>query len=272
MNFIISCSIVLYKSNDKVFEAIESFLNTTIPVRLFLVDNSPTNALQEQLKKYIKDSRVEYIFNNKNLGYGVAHNIAINKIIFSSTYHLVLNPDVIFREDVLTTLWKYMESNPTVGLVTPKVFYEDGRIQYTCKLLPTPLDLTLRRFLPKRLITSQMKRFELRDYYDAAFEAPYIHGCFMFLRTEALNKVGLFDERFFMYPEDIDLTRRIYKEYKTMFYPGVEIVHSHAKESYKSMKLFYIHIVNMIRYFNKWGWVFDNERRKINRKVLSQFK
>jgi GT2 family glycosyltransferase len=102
-------------------------------------------------------------------------------------------------------------------------------------------------------------------------EVPYLSGCFMFLRVAALKKVGLFDERFFMYPEDIDLTRRMYKEFKTVFYPEVEITHQHARESYKSLKLFYIHIVNMIRYFNKWGWFFDKERRIVNQRVISQY-
>jgi GT2 family glycosyltransferase len=102
-------------------------------------------------------------------------------------------------------------------------------------------------------------------------EVPYLSGFFMFLRIEALNYVGLFDERFFMYPEDIDLTRRIHKYYKTIFYPYTEIVHGYERGSYKSFKLFYIHIVNIIKYFNKWGWFFDKERKMVNKKILSQF-
>jgi GT2 family glycosyltransferase len=116
-----------------------------------------------------------------------------------------------------------------------------------------------------------MKKFELHHLdYDKAFQAPYIHGCFMLLRTEALKRVGLFDERFFMYPEDIDLTRRIYSHYKTMYNPAVEIVHEHEKGSYKSFRLLGIHLVNMVKYFNKWGWFFDKERSIINKRTLEQ--
>jgi GT2 family glycosyltransferase len=119
----------------------------------------------------------------------------------------------------------------------------------------------------------KIDRFELKSSgYDKEIEVPYLSGCFMFLRTESLKKVGLFDERFFMYPEDIDLTRRMHKEYRTMFYPNVSIVHEHEKGSYKSFKLLYIHIINMIKYFNKWGWIFDKERKSINKRILSQFK
>ena len=79
----------------------------------------------------------------------------------------------------------------------------------------------------------------------------------MFIRSEALKAEGLFDERFFMYPEDIDLTRRIHRHWKTLYYPACEIVHDHRAESYKSLRMTKIHIINMMRYFNKWGWWVD---------------
>jgi GT2 family glycosyltransferase len=92
----------------------------------------------------------------------------------------------------------------------------------------------------------------------------------MFLRTEALKTVGKFDEQFFMYPEDIDLTRRIHEKFRTVFYPSTVVTHYHTQGSYFSVKLLLIHIVNMIKYFNKWGWFFDKNRRDTNKKVLQQ--
>jgi GT2 family glycosyltransferase len=90
----------------------------------------------------------------------------------------------------------------------------------------------------------------------------------MIFRISAFNMVGIFDERFFMYPEDIDITRRMHKFYKTIYYPEVSIIHAHQADSYKSRKMLIIHIVNMIKYFNKWGWFFDRERKIINANVL----
>jgi GT2 family glycosyltransferase len=92
----------------------------------------------------------------------------------------------------------------------------------------------------------------------------------MFFRTSALETIGFFDEIFFMYPEDIDITRRMHRIYKTMYYPEVSIIHAHTAESYKNLKMFFIHILNIIKYFNKWGWFFDKERREINKKVLRE--
>ena len=89
--------------------------------------------------------------------------------------------------------------------------------------------------------------------YNQIMDVPYLSGSFMLLRTSALKEVGLFDERFFMYPEDIDLTRRIGAKYRTIFYPEVSVIHHHEKASYKSVKLLIIHVWNIMKYFWKWG-------------------
>ena len=94
----------------------------------------------------------------------------------------------------------------------------------------------------------------------------------MFFRISVLQQIGLFDERFFMYPEDIDITRRIHEKYKTIFYPDVSIIHATAAASRSNAKMLKIHIINIIKYFNKWGWFFDSKRRRINKQVLKELK
>ena len=164
-----------------------------------------------------------------------------------------------------------MNMNIEVAQLMPKVFFPTGEIQYLCKLIPTPFNLIFRRFLPQSWTKESTKKFELRDSgYNKLMNIPYLSGCFMFFRTEALKEVGLFDERFFMYPEDIDLTRRIHAKYRTVFYPEVNIIHHHAQSSYINLKMLYIHITNMVKYFNKWGWFFDKERRKVNKEIIKQ--
>jgi len=86
----------------------------------------------------------------------------------------------------------------------------------------------------------------------------------MFLRTRALEEVGLFDERFFMYLEDVDLCRRIRRGWDTVLYPHVQVFHEYARGSYTDPVLRRHHIVSAIRYFNKWGWLFDEERNAFN--------
>jgi len=268
----INGSIVLYHDEKvQLMRAIESFLSTRLSVKLYLIDNSSNDNLKE-LEKL--DNRIVYIFNNANLGYGKAHNIAIKKSIGDGVpYHLVLNPDVYFDKGVIEELYEYMEENPDVGSVMPKVLYPDGELQYLCKLLPTPLDLILRRFIPsKKWKEKRNEIYELRfTGYDKIMNIPYLSGCFMFLRVDILKKVGLFDERFFMYLEDTDLSRRIYRVTKNIFYPYVHIYHEYGKGSYKNKKLLMYHIQSAIKYFNKWGWFNDSERKKINQEILEKY-
>ncbi|ASM40520.1 glycosyltransferase family 2 protein [Campylobacter sp. RM12327] len=267
----INGSIVLYKNDiKKISKVIDSFLaNKNLEFKLYLLDNSPNNDLNILSKK---DNRIEYIFNNANLGYGKAHNIAIKKSINDGAlYHVILNPDIYFDNTVINGILKYMEQNLDVGNIMPKVLYPDGEIQYLCKLLPTPIDLVFRRFIPFKGIKDMInERYELYfSQYDKIVNIPNLSGCFMFLRVEALKEVGLFDENIFMYLEDVDLNRRIHQKYKTMFYPHVQIYHEHGKESYKNKKLLKAHIKSAIYYFNKWGWFFDKDRKKINNKCIN---
>lgn len=269
----INASIVLYNTNrEQLIRAISSFLNTTLNVKLYLIDNSSNDKLKDLAEL---DPRIEYIFNNKNLGYGSAHNIGIRKSIQEGVpYHVVLNPDIYFETGVIEALYDYMEKHPDVGNVMPKVIYPNGSIQYLCKLLPSPIDLFVRRFIPFKNIKEKLNyQFELRwTGYNKEMNIPFLSGCFMFLRIDALKDVGLFDERFFMYGEDTDLNRRIHKKYKTIFYPHVSIIHDHARDSYRNFKMLLIHMINMTKYFNKWGWFFDNERKKINKETLINLK
>ena len=269
----LSASIVLYNTKiDELKRVIDSYFTYPGEKQLFLVDNSPSDSLKEIVKIY-PNTDIYYIFNNENMGYGKAHNIAIKKSIEQNLpYHIILNPDIIIEKNTLEKLTNYMEQHPEVGNIMPKIIYPDGELQYLCKLLPSPIDLIFRRFIPiKNWKEAINKRYELHSFgYDQIKNIPNLSGCFMFLRTEALKKVGLFDENIFMYLEDIDLNRRIHSKYKTIYYPDAIVIHEHQKESYKNRRLLKAHIQSAIYYFNKYGWLFDKERTTINKNVLKE--
>ena len=269
----LSASIVLYNTKiDELKRVIDSYFTYTGEKQLFLVDNSPTDSLKEIVKIY-PNNDIYYIFNNENMGYGKAHNIAIKKSIEQGlSYHIILNPDIIIKKGSLEKLTEYMEQHPEVGNIMPKIIYPDGELQYLCKLLPSPIDLIFRRFIPiKNWKEAINKRYELHSFgYDQIMNIPNLSGCFMFLRTEVLKQVGLFDENIFMYLEDIDLNRRIHSKYKTIYYPDATVIHEHQKESYKSKRLLKAHIQSAIYYFNKYGWFFDKERTNINKNVFKE--
>ena len=259
----LNVSVVLYRPNwEQVTSLTETLLGFQGVEHVYWVDNSPKEAAHLPLSS----DKLVYIFNDKNLGYGAAHNIAIRESIYDDVpFHLVLNSDIQVDVQSLAEMLAFMQQHQEVGSLMPHVIYPNGQTQFLCKLLPTPLDVFGRRFLPKRWMEKRNARYELRaSGYDRLMNVPYLSGCFMLLRTQAVLKARLFDERFFMYPEDIDLTRRIHRDYLTVYYPFVTITHNHEQSSYHSLRMLVVHVVNMCRYFNKWGWFCDRERRLFN--------
>lgn len=258
----LNVSIVTYCPDwqGEVLPLVEELQKVQALHRVYVVDNSP-----EPFAIRVSD-RVQYIHTGKNLGYGKAHNIAIRESIYDQVpLHLVMNSDILVKAEDIDTLCAFVLSQPAVGQLMPRVVNPQGELQHLCKLLPTPLDVFGRRFLPTVWMRKRNARYELHDAdYSRPMNVPYLSGCFMLLRTEAVQKARLFDERYFMYPEDIDLTRTIHRDYLTLYYPAITIVHNHKKASYQSWRMLWVHIVNMCRYFNKWGWLFDAERRQFN--------
>ena len=267
----VNISIVVYKQDiTEIEHLIETLDKNNFTV--YLIDNSPTDELR---KAFLTHKNIQYVFNGKNLGYGTANNIAINETIKNACkYHLVLNPDIIFEIEVLQELIVYMDSHPNVGLCMPNIVYPNLRRQHLCKLLPTPWNLFARRFgLLKKWNKKINDKFELKHVdYNVDFSAPSLSGCFMFMRTSVLEKIGGFDERYFMYCEDIDLSRRIHQVSDTFYVPTKPVIHEYNKASYKLNKMVIYHIVSATKYFNKWGWFFDTERKKVNEKILEQLK
>ncbi|HLX53702.1 MAG TPA: glycosyltransferase, partial [Aquella sp.] len=133
----IVASIVLYKNNPKILiTTINSFLNSTLGSQLYLIDNSPTNELKSLAEI---EKRIVYIHNPSNPGFGAAHNIAIKKAIkLNAIYHFVINPDVYFDVDVITSMVNYMSNDASIGMLMPEVLNADGSIQNLPKLLPSP--------------------------------------------------------------------------------------------------------------------------------------
>lgn len=262
----ISASIVTHKTpKEQLLKAIDC-LTKSVVEDIYIIDNSPSDSLQSVVKGIEK---VSY-FHVENKGYGAGHNLAIVKAIEKKAdYHLVMNADVWWEGNVIENLINYLDNNSDVGLIAPKIYYPDGVLQYSCRMLPTPSDLFFKRFLPSGISARKMKKYLLEGHdHNFLLNCPYLLGSFLLFRIRALKECGIFDERFFMYPEDIDISRRLHEKWKTIYYPGVSIVHEHQAASKKNLKMFRIHFFNMIKYFNKWGWWKDNQRYFFNKRLL----
>lgn len=271
----VTASIVLYKTSTKDIKTILTCAIRSCIDKIYIVDNSPSSNLKPFIEEFFSISeKIEYIFGQGNVGFGKGNNIAIRKAIEAgSEYHVVLNADIIFEPEDMAVLVNYMRQHNEVGQMLPKVIYPDGRLQYLCRLLPTPLDMFGRRLLPASWMKKRNARYEMHiSGYNKIFNAPTLSGCFMLLNTSILKKAGLFDERFFMYFEDNDLTRRIHQISDTIYYPDITIIHNHASEHRHNKFLLKESIKSSIKYFNKWGWFFDKERRAVNKKACNSLK
>jgi GT2 family glycosyltransferase len=250
-----TASIVAYENPPEMLRAAaESFLSCSLKVRLFIVDNSP----EQGLKNVFNGLPVEYYFYGKNIGYGKAHNYAIENSA-ESRYHLIMNPDIVIMKGTIERMASFMDENHDVGIVCPRVLNTDGTDQCLNKRYLNVTDLFVRRFVPnffQPLLKRRMDHYEMRDVgYDKICDVECIPGAFMLCRKSVLKALGGFDPRYFMYFEDGDLCLKFQQNhYRTIYYPNATVIHGYERASHKNVRMTAVFIANMLRYFNKWGW------------------
>ena len=266
---VLGVSIVTYNTSiEEVREILRILKDVPEIAQITIIDNSDQLALLRNSIDITRDeTKVDFFKNDKNVGY-VAHNIGMNKSIKNDLdYHLVINSDLIFDGKIVSKLLKVMEKNKNIGLIMPKILNYDGTDQHLAKRLPRPHELLLRLV---KLRLPWLHKIEEPSYTKVPKIVPYLSGCFMLLRVNVLREVGLMDPRFFMYAEDIDLSRRIAAHSLNIYYPELEIFHKHGAISKRNIRILMIHMKNIILYFNKWGWIYDQERRKLNNLTESE--
>ncbi len=257
----VSASIVTYNNPlEEVFDAAQSFLSTDLSTILTIVDNCSDGDYFKRLQEKIGAiENIRFIQSGINKGYGFGHNIGI-KNAPACEYYLVLNPDILIHEGTLEKLIDFMDSHLDVGVIGPKILNPDGSCQYLNLRRTTVLDLFLRRFLPKRIqkikiIQQRMDYYIMKDKgYDKVQDIPHISGCCMLLRKSLLDEIGGFDENFFMYLEDTDLTIRMGKKARNVFFPDVAVTHHWSRGAYYDFRLTWIAIKSAFYLFSKWGW------------------
>ncbi|MDD5016808.1 MAG: glycosyltransferase family 2 protein [Eubacteriales bacterium] len=246
----VSLSIVTYNDEKHIGNLLDAIYKNVkrVKYRIFVTDNGSTDNTVEIVKN--KGYGIILIQNEKNLGFGAGHNKAIGMI--DSKYHVCINPDIFFDADVISDMADYLDDNGDIGVLTPKVLYPDGQVQVLPKKDPRIVYLLARRIGIKPL-KKYREEYEMLDMgADKAFDIEFATGCFMFLRTEMLKKVGGFDERYFLYFEDADLTRSIRKFARAQYNPAFSVCHHWDRAGARKLKYFLIQIQSMLRYMRKW--------------------
>lgn len=264
----VSASVVLYCTPaDEVRHIIRLLTACPLLAEIHIIDNSPKPAWQQG----DFPESVRYHVSGTNLGYGAGHNVALRQLLGRSDLHLISNSDIDFVPGTIERLVAVMQQRPWLGLVGPHVRFESGETQRLCKLLPHPLDVFGRRFFPRaRWARRRSAAYELADFdYARPANIPFLSGCFMLVRVAALEEVGLFDERYFLYAEDLDLCRRIHARFATRFEPSATITHYWRRVSHHTLTGTLASVRSHAQYFNKWGWLRDPERAAVNRRALA---
>jgi GT2 family glycosyltransferase len=191
-----------------------------------------------------------------NMGYGSAINKAARRI--RSRWIAAVNTDISWSPGCFESLAGWLSDRQDVAMAVPKIVNESGEVQMLCKKDPSILAMASRRFIPAWLKPRQLTKYDL-DYicasedYDDIFDVEYLSGCCMIINRNLFEKIGGFDERFFLYLEDADLTRALREYGRCIHLPIASVVHFWGRGNYKSKRLAFVNIMSAIRYFGKWG-------------------
>lgn len=196
-----------------------------------------------------------------NGGFSAGNNIGIKASV--GEYFMILNPDIAIVPGVIEKMVEYMEKNPKAGIIGPKLLNPDQTVQYSCRRFPNYLVPLFRRSIVGRLpfAKKMVDSYLMIDFdHQKTVEVDWLFGACLLIRRSASEKIGLLDERYFMYFEDMDYCRRFWENgYKIIYLADVEIIHYHAQYSSQRegiMGIFsrggQIHLISGLKYFLKY--------------------
>lgn len=257
----LSIIILNYKTRGLVKQCIRNVMASTagLDYEIIVVDNGSNDGCEQMLKENFPG--IKFIQTGKNLGFAAGNNVGIKEA--KGKYILVLTADVTVTEGSIEKMVEHMEKNPQTGLAGPKIINPDGSYQITCRTFQTPQIILYRRtplgylkFAKNELAKHLMSDFDRQTNR----EVDWVMGACMIVRKSALDKVGLFDERFFFYVEDMDWCRRFWANgYKVMYIADAKVIHLYEKASdhgiwnfWKLDKMARWHMISGIKYFLKY--------------------
>lgn len=219
---------------------------------------------EEKTRKFIKEKYpgIKIIPFKKNLGYSKIVNAGLKET--KGNYILILNADIIVLNDAILKMLEFMKENPKIGILAPQLIDFTGNIQISCFAEPTIKAILARRtfFGKLRRGKEALNKFLISDWDRKSIkEVDWVQGSAILAKKQAVDKIGLFDERFFMYFEDADWCRRFWKNgYKIVYYPLAQMAHYYHRSSKRWGVILDIflnkytrtHIISALKYFIKY--------------------
>ena len=259
----LSACIVVYNGAEEALRAAQTVLEYTRrhPLTLYLVDNASPDGSGAALKAAVADGRlrtapgqaVEVRCRTANGGFGTGHNTILPEL--TSDFHFILNPDIQLTADTLSDLADWMAAHPDCVMARPGLVFPDGR----------PQRLPLRRCALRPMVYRQLPALKFLAKYNERYlmadkdltkptEIEFCTGSFSAVRTAQFVQVGGFDEHYFMYVEDADLTQKMRTTGKVYLVPQYTAIHAWHRAAHRSLKPALWQTGSLLRYFGKWGF------------------
>lgn len=257
----VSIIIVNYRSREKTRGCLRSVQGSNlsgIKSEIIVVDNSEESDFDESFRREFPT--VSFISGGGNVGMGRGNNKGALKA--TGSFFLILNPDTIVRRDAIRNLFYSLRDREDIGIIGPRLLNPDGTLQYSCLRFPNVWTPIFRRTFLGRFAANHLGRYLMIDFdHQSARDVDWMIGSCLMIRADFYRSSGGFDERFFMYFEDIDLCRRAWRAgFRVVYYPEAEVVHDHTRGSARARwfvapftsRLAREHIISWMRYFWKW--------------------
>ena len=259
----LSACIVVYNGAEEALRAAQTVLDCTCryPLTLYLVDNASPDGSGKKLEQAVADGllaagpgqQVVVHCRTENGGFGTGHNTVLS--LLQSKVHFILNPDIQLTADTLSDLADWMAQHPDAVMARPSLVFPDG----------SPQQLPLRRCALRPMIYRQLPCLKFWAKYNDAYlmkdadlskptSIEFCTGSFSGVRTSAFRAVGGFDENYFMYVEDADLTQKMLTQGKAYLVPQYTAIHAWHRAAHRSLKPALWQAGNLMRYFKKWGF------------------
>ena len=270
----VSIIIVSYNSSSVLKPCLQSIMEQEFSgeAEVIVVDNASADGTPDMVREQFP--WVKLIAGNENLGYSKGVNVGIRRA--QGRYFFILNPDTVVKPDSIQKLTEFMGRTPDAGIVGPKLVFHDGNVQYSCRRFYTFKVLLLRRTPLGKLFKNAKAVSDhlMLDFdHETTREVDWMLGAALFVRREAVESVGLMDERFFLYFEDVDWCYRMkQQELRVCYYPESVVTHGYVRESAQSVinRSLVAHLVSLFRYYEKWNrvWYFVKRYREVAKFVV----
>lgn len=262
----LSVIILNYNSKDYLLPCIKGIVEHTadLEYEIIVVDNASTDSSVDYIERKIlpRFNQVKLVKAKTNGGYAAGNNLGIKAA--SGRYLVIMNPDIVIWDNSLKQMILFMDASQAVGIAGPRLLSPDGSLQYACYRWPTPQVLLYRRSALGRFGFAEraIDKFLLKDWdHRDSRPVDWLQGSCVIVRREALNQVGLMDERYFLYAEDMDWCRRFWcSGWEVWYLAPIELIHYHQRASAKDSvwqslfnKMSWVHLISSIKYFRKWG-------------------